>query len=381
MSATFDDYPEVSFIDNMTLADAIDQIKTWYEEKYKEITGEERTLADGDVEKIRLDAIGYMYYQALQYIDKTGKQNLLKYAAKAMLDNMAARVGIKRHPAEGAEVTIRFTLSKAQTDTYIIPAGTRCTAGDDVFFEAIEAADIAAGETQKDVACVCTTAGEAGNNYEIGEISTLVDTLPYIQSVENTTKPMGGKDEETDEELAERIYLVPSTYSTAGVEDSYIYMVRQADSRIGDIYAWSPSPCEVEILFIMEDGSIPDEDMTGYVLEYLCEPERKVLGDHLTVKAPETVSYNVELSYYVGETDRRDAEGIKKRVEAAVADFKKWQTEKIGRDINPSRLAHMVMTAGAKRVEVTSPAYQSVESGQIAQEGSRQVTFGGIEND
>lgn len=377
----FDGYPEISFIDDMSLEDALEQMKGWYQERYEEITGSPLVLKDGNPEKIRLDTIGYMYYQVLVYLDFMAKQNLLKYSANAFLDNMAARCGLSRRPAVPATVTIRFNLSSARPEAYIIPAGTRCTSGDDVFFYVLEDAEIPAGEISVDVRCECTVSGEDGNEYEIGEINELVDLLPYIQSVSNITRPAGGQEAESDDDLALRVYLAPSSYSTAGVEDAYVFWTKSASSDIGDVRALSPEPCYVSIIFVLKDGTLPGKELLDEVKAFLNEKSRKVLGDRLIVKAPDTKEFDIDVTYYINESERKNANNIKQQVESAVEEYKKWQGEAIGRDINPSRLEHLIMLAGAKRVDIRAPVFAKVKDDEIACLADSSLVYGGIEDD
>ena len=81
---------------------------------------------------------------------------------------------------------------------------------------------------------VCQTAGTDGNGLKAGEIAALVDPLPYTLSVTNTGASLGGADRETDEELAERIYLSPTSYSTAGPLAAYEYWVKLSALRLGN---------------------------------------------------------------------------------------------------------------------------------------------------
>ena len=181
------------------------------------------------------------------YVDRAGKQNLLKYAFGAFLDNLAALKGIERTAAKPATVTIRFTLSEVQTGATAIPAGTRVTDGE-VYFTTDEYAEIKAGETTVDVTCTSIETGADLNGIQEGAIRTLVDPIPYIESVTNITETDGGTDPESDESLKDRIYIAPSRYSTAGTEEAYIYWVKTYNSTIADVKVSSDNPGEVDIV-------------------------------------------------------------------------------------------------------------------------------------
>ena len=49
-----------------------------------------------------------------------------------------------------------------------------------------------------DVEAECTAQGIEGNNFLPGQINILVDPLPYVESVANTTTTAGGTDLEDD---------------------------------------------------------------------------------------------------------------------------------------------------------------------------------------
>ena len=79
----------------------------------------------------------------------------------------------------------------------------------------------------------------------------------------------GGTDIESDDSLAERIYIAPSKYSVAGPEESYRYWVKTFNSSITDVYIDSENPTEVLIEFIMNDGELPNESIIRSLQDYL----------------------------------------------------------------------------------------------------------------
>ena len=68
-------------------------------------------------------------------------------------------------------------------------------------------AEIPAGSTTVDVPATCTVAGTDGNGFAAGELATIVDPIPYVASVTNTTATEGGAEIESDDDLAERVFL------------------------------------------------------------------------------------------------------------------------------------------------------------------------------
>lgn len=372
--------PDVSFIDDMQLEDVQMQMVRDYQDRYKAITGKDVVLDRADPMSLILYALSIQVYQALLYVDKTGKQDLLKYSYGAYLDNLAAMKGIAREQAKPSRAMIRFTLSGIRPSTVEIPEGTRVTNGE-VYFQTESHAEIPSGESSVDVAAECMTSGVVGNNLEVGEINILVDPVPYVAKVANTEPTTGGADIEDDDTLKDRIYIAPSKYSVAGPEESYRYWVKTYNSNISDVLIYSDDPVGVVIEFIMNDGELPSESMLLGVQKFLSDEQIRPLTDRVTVKAPETVEYKVNVKYFVNQSDLKKVDTIKTAVNAAVDDYIQWQRSKIGRDINPSQLIQQMVSAGAKRVEVTLPVFQVIGKANVAKLSSKTVTYGGLEDD
>lgn len=303
-------------------------------------------------------------------------------AYSEFLDNLALLKGVTREPAKAATTTIRFTASATRTLATPIPAGTRVSSSGSIYFSTMEYAEIPAGSLTVDVLAECTATGNAGNGLAPGEVSTIVDPVPYITSAVNQNTTEGGADVENDESLAERVYLAPGAYSTAGPEDGYLYHAKKYNAAIGDVVATSDHEAgQVDIVFIMADGSKPGAAMISGLQAYLSGKTIRPMTDKLTVKAPEEVTYSINLTYYINRSDSARAVAIQAAVAQAVEEYKTWQRT-IGRDVNPSQLAAMVMEAGAKRVTVTAPTFAAVAATKVAAlTGSATVTYGGLEDD
>lgn len=373
--------PEVSFIDAKTLDEVQAQMVAAYEYKYKEIKKKDLRLRRADPETLKLYAASVQIYQMYMNIEKAGKMDLLKYAYGGFLDNLGANRGVTRLPAYPAKATVRFTLSAPMESAVTIPAGTRVVNEELVYFETDEVAEVPVGEMFADIPCTCQTAGEEGNGIIAGLINTLVDPVPYVASVSNLEETAGGSDIESDEDFAERIYLAPSSYSVAGPRDAYIYHTRSYSSAIGDVEVSSPKPCEVEVRFLMADGSIPTEALVSEVYEHLSDDSIRPLTDQLKVITPTEYPFDLQFTYYINTTDIDKAVTIQAEVAKAVETYRKWQTSTIGRDINPSVLTQMVVAAGAKRIEIASPEFTVVPTGSVARVRNQFVTYGGVEHD
>ena len=125
------DLPDVSFIDNDTLQAMLERMVKNYEDRYRALTGREMNLAPADPMRIALYAAALELYQIEMFVDRAGKQDLLKYSYGEFLDNLAAGRGVTRQPAAAATTTLRFTLSetpRTRPDQY--PRGPRGLRGE-----------------------------------------------------------------------------------------------------------------------------------------------------------------------------------------------------------------------------------------------------------
>lgn len=373
--------PDVSFIENDTLEAVQQRLIANYEARYSDLTGKEVHLAPADPMRILLYAVALDLYQTEQHVDRAGKQDLLKYSYGEFLDNLAAGRSVTRQQAAAAQATIRFTLTEAKTYVVAIPATTRVTNGDGVYFQTVEYAEVPIGQLYVDVLAECTEVGIAGNDLVPGQLNILVDPLPYVDTVTNTNTSSGGTDLETDESLAERVFLASSSYSVAGPDDAYIYWARTYNTGIGSVKPYSPRPVEVEVYILMKDGTLPEEGIVSGLQDYLQDENIRPLTDKVTVKTPTVSQFEINLTYYINRSDNKASTAIQQQVQAAIDDYVTWQTTEIGKDINPSELIKRVVAAGAKRVEVTTPVFTAVAETEVAQCSKKTITYGGLEDD
>lgn len=364
--------PDITFAEK-----SAQQIEADIVNRYAQITGQ--SLAPADPRRKFIQAIVPILAQQRALIDFSAKQNLLGYSAGDYLDHIGALTKTERLQPSYAKTTVRFNLSTAVQQT--IPAGTRVTAGDGVFFATIQDVTVQVGQTYADVECQCTQAGEIGNGYLPGQINLLVDPLQWVKSVTNITESEGGADIEADDPYAERIHQAPKSFSVAGPDGAYLYWARTANQSIIDVSVRSPSPGMVEIRPLLTGGGIPGQEILDAVLAVLSAKTIRPLTDNVQVLAPEQVSYDISLTYWISTNDASLAASIQTKVNQAVEDYKTWQKSKLGRDIDPSELITRVKNAGAKRVVVTLPAYQLIQSYQVAKDNLVTVTYGGLEDD
>lgn len=374
-------YPEISFIGDVSLDRLMGEMVQDFQEKYKEITGKSMTLGKADPSRLILYAAALQIFQGFVNIDKAAKSNFLKYTSGDALEELCSLKGIKRLQGSRSSTTMKFTLSAEQTSVVSIPMGTRVTGSGDICFYTTESVNIGIGEMTAEVPACCVEIGEHANGIEIGELNVLVDAVPYVDSVMNTTKTEGGAGIESDEKLKERFFLAPSGYSVAGPDGAYEYWTKSYNPSIKDVRVTSPEPCVVNIRFIMDGGQIPGDAVIQGLREYLMDENIRPLTDQVIVEAPKIEMYNVKLIYFIRRSDTSKEMAIKTQVAQAVSNYNVWQKEKIGRDITPDVLIQYIMAAGAKRVVIEEPTYKVIKDIAIAQLSEETVIYGGIEDD
>ena len=367
--------PDVSFAPQSTA-----EIESAVITAYERLTGV--TLQPADPVRLFLESLAYTLSVQNSLIDLAGKQNLLAYARGAHLDHLGALMGVARIPAQPARVMLRFSVPEALDFAVPIPSGTRATTRDGtILFATAAATEIPAGELAVDAAAFCTVPGAAATGLVPGQIAELLDRLPWVSGVSNVSVSSDGADVEEDERLRGRIRLAPESFTVAGSSGAYEARMLAVSADIRAVAVTTPEPGEVDIRFVLTDGELPDEAMCERVLNALSDETVRPLTDHVLVGAPDVVEYAVTGRWYLRRADAALLTGVTAAVERALEAYRLWQRSQPGRDINPTRLISLVEQAGAKRVELDSPAFTPLSATQVARETSLELAFGGLEDE
>lgn len=336
------------------------------------------TLANADPRRKFVQALVAYIVQERNNLDYALKQNLLAYAEDEFLDHKGEDVETPRLGDSAAVTTMEFLLEEGRVDVLTIPAGTRFLVGEDTFFATNEVVVVPVGQNTVQVKAFCTETGEAGNNYLPGEITNLVDPIPWVKEVKNITVSSGGTDIEDNDAYADRIRTAPESFSVAGAEEAYEYWAKSTSQEIADVYAYSPSEGVVDIRVLLQNGELPSQELLDRVLAVCSEKNKRPLTDRVTSGAPDIVNYDADVQYWVLSSNQAVLQSIQKQVQAAYEQYLIWQKSKMGRSIDLSELIAKLKDAGAYRVAINSPMYQKVEKYQVARERSTNLSFGGM---
>lgn len=377
-------YPDIEFLETDTET-VISNMIALYEEMQKAAGRENYKVRPASPERVFISWMAAVVVQQRTLINDIAKMNVPRYAAKSeneeYLDSLAEIFkDTARLPASPASATFRFYISEPQQQSTIIPAGTRISFDGVIIFATSEVLEIKAGETSGEVEAVCTQPGTVGNGLVAGQVKEVVDLFDHYQKAENITTTSGGAEKEDNESYYERMRDSMESFSTAGPINGYIYWTKTVSSAVLDVAVTSPEACVVDVRVILQDGQEATPAVLKEIEEALNASDIRPLTDVVTVSAPETVDFSVDATFYIAQPNRESAAAIEREVRAAVDNFIVWQTSKMGRDINPSYLTKMMMDAGAKRVEVRQPTFQSVADIAVGKLKSKTVLNGGLED-
>jgi len=336
-------------------------------------------LYPGDERRLFGEADAAVWAALYNALNDSARQSLRRYARGTALDAIGERTDTVRLSPTAANTKLRFAVAQALGQNVIIPTRTRATADSTYYFATTEPAVLYAGALYVDVPAEATEGGTACNGYKVGTVRTLVDLIPYITSVQNTTETSGGDDgepytEEGDNRYRDRIGLAPASFSTAGPEAAYRYYAMSADPGIVDAKPVSDQEGgTINLVVLMSNGGGPNEDVAAKVLKACNASKVRPLNDRVTVDSPSFADYDIEIKYYVTTETRAAAVQAIEGEDGALARYVEWQGGVLGRDINPDKLRALVLCpnwedglTGALRVDIVSPHYMELGEREVA---------------
>lgn len=375
------EYPDIEFVE--TDVETIENsLIALYELMYEEMTGKKKKVYPASPERLFIAWAAAVIVQQRVLINETAKKNVPRYAKGEYLDSLAELFkDTPRLPASPAIAVFRCHISEAQPQSVIVKAGTRINFDGNIIFSTVKDLEIKAGDTYGDVNAQCLTPGLAGNDLAVGQVKEIIDAYDYFLKIENITRTAGGADEEDDTSYYERMRESMESFSTAGPINGYIYHVKTVTPAIADVTTTSPEPGVVDIRILLQNGDLPTDAVINEVQEALNTSDIRPLTDMVTVSKPQESPFDIDVTYYIPRYSQASSNIIDAAAKEAVAQYIKWQTGKMGRDINPSRLNSMLMEAGVKRVEIRKPLFTVVPETHVARLGGQQVLNGGIEDE
>lgn len=375
--------PEIDMLkdEGITFESIVNEMIADYESYWQELTGEELILYPADNRRIMLNVAAGKLYQLASIINERHKLNFLQYMYGDFTRNWAANFGFKEDGIESAKVTLRFGLVEPQSMDIMIPAGTRATSGDNVFFATDEELVIPSGQAYADTCATCTRSGTIGNGYAVGQLNVLADPINLVSGVQNMDQSAGGHDRYTNQELKELIYNFPACYTTAGPAECYEQIAMRYSNNIVDAKVITNNEALVQIFILLQNGVIPTVEYCEKVHDFIKELKVTPDTDKIEVAAPDVVTYEIEAGYYIAYEQKDIADGIKEAVEDAGSEFIDYTESRIGRAVNPNVLVTYANAAGASRIEIVKPSYQHIRENEVALCSNIKMSFRGFEKE
>lgn len=314
-----------------------------------------RQVAPADIEMLLINGLAYREMLIRSGINETARQSLVSFSRGAALEYLGELVGVSRLPASGALCTIQFQLVSGHNGI-TVPGELRVQSMDgQVIFQTVESKMIAAGTNTASLLCVCTTPGAIGNGYAINTINIILDPQAFISTAMNTDTTTGGADEETDDELRERIKLAPASFSVAGPIDAYKFFAKSAHSSIVDVAVTSPVPGQVNIYPLLDGGVLPSQEILDAV-QVICNADKiRPLTDTVITEEPVTTDYTIEVELTLLTTAVNQQ--VVNDVTAVLTSFKDSRKNRLGLDVVRNKIASLCMLEGkVYNVSVVEPA-------------------------
>ncbi len=289
----------------------IDEIYGQMVEAFQKETGV--TLAgDGDM-AVRLYAVAAQIYALYVQTDWVNRQCFPQTAQGEYLDKHAQLRGLERRAAVAAEGILRFETDQAPSTDLTIPAGTVCMTAGLVRFETTQEAVLQAGETMVETTAAAVEPGASGN-VAAGTIRAMAVAPVGVSRCTNPDGFSGGLDEESDEELRERVLetfqRMPNGANAAFYEQSAMSFPQVAAAAVVS----RPRGVGSVDVVVSTAAGVPDSELLEELQAYF--EERREIAVDVLVRAPEV--QDVDVTVQIQTAANRDGETVRQAVEQAV---------------------------------------------------------------
>ena len=321
-----------------------DADELWQEIQTAHIENGGDILYPGDEKEILLRTVQAIAIAVMAKCDSAMRMDTRQYATGEYLKLYGDKRNCPIIEAKAAKATVEIVFT-ANGVAQTIREGTELTADGVVLYHLTE--DITqTGAAQTVTATIeCDVAGTLGNGLTSGTQMQFIQTNDAIQSVTTTSAATGGQDEEDEEAYRERIGVQGLTTVTTGPSNQYEAAAEAVSSLILDAKALNDGAGVVGVYLIL-DSSADEDEITQAVEDALTPADVRPLSDNVQVNIADEVEYALHVSvWYPAGLNIGDA------ITEAIADYKRWQENTVGRALNPNRLTSALFQLGATRVE------------------------------
>lgn len=168
---------------------------------------------------------------------------------------------------------------------------------------------------------------------------------------------------ESDASLRKRIQLAPEGYTTAGSEGSYQFHTINADVRIKDMQAYSPSEGVVSIYLLSHEGDgAASNELLNIVNKALNAKQIRPLTDHVNVYSASIIYYTIDA--VIETASGPDANTILESAAIALKEYTEL-VHALNEEVTISGIYHALHQPGVKKVTLNQPLTNiPIEAGQ-----------------
>lgn len=252
-------------------------------------------------------------------------------------ERKASFLALYKDEAERAEIAATLELESEPINILIQENATR---------------EVTLRQRVNDAARALTLAYATGSDLEQLAANSNLERLT-ITPADDTTVPPTPAVMEDDAALQERVQLAPEGMSVAGPKMAYVKHARDADGRVADASAYSPSPASVVVTVLSTEGDgTASPDLLAKVEAALSDEDVRPVGDRLRVQSARIIYYTLKAVVHMkpGPEAEPGIAEARRRFELYRAERKR-----LGRGINVSAINAALFVSGASKVDIEDP--------------------------
>ncbi|MEA1064018.1 baseplate assembly protein [Erwinia sp. HR93] len=346
--------------------------------KYEADTG--KTLYPAQAERLLIDLWAYREMLVRVAVQEAAKQNLVAFAREPMIDYLGELVGVYRLAAQPASTTLQFAVDDPLEMDVLIPAGTRVSASNSVIFATDADVVLKAGLLLVNATATCTEPGDAGNGWQVAQVSQLLDEIDSVDlQVSNLAASSGGSEQEDNDRLRERIRLAPESYTNAGSRMAYRFHAMSVHPSIVDVAVPKNIIPGVVLLYPLLSTGLPDAEILQAVYSFCSDEKVRPLTDTVKVISPLQVDYTIAANITIYRD--QDANSVKNAASSAIQNWVASRAATLGRDIVPSQIISVLSVEGVYQVELITPALRVVAENEWANCTAITLNITGVSDD
>ena len=241
------------------------------------------------------------------HIDFVKRQLFFDTAESDYLDRWASIFGIYRTPAEKAAGTATISFSAGTVD---VPVGTILQSQDGTQFQTTDSP-----RPDGSVSVEALVAGASGN-LDAGETLSFVSPIAGVESEAVSGEISGGVDQESDEDLRERLLERAREKPCGGAAQDYVAWAKEVPGVTRVWVSQGSAAGTVVVRFVCDglDPIIPDSEMIAKVQAHI-DDVRPVTAI-TTVTAPTTQAVDMTISSLTPDTA-----AVREAIRAALTDL------------------------------------------------------------